>query len=100
MNWKSGPKIRPQGFILTKAEVMDWKSVSKSGLNTLHYLGPDGRTRAGLWAELKANPASPSIRPQSQCKPALKRPYTIWIAQKVEVLLFQTDWLDHCQIKK
>ena len=55
MNSESGPRVRPQGFTLIKVGVMNWKSVSKSGLNTLYYLGPDGKTGAGLWARVKAN---------------------------------------------
>lgn len=69
MNWKPGPRIWPQGFTLTKAGVMNWKSVSKFGLNTLHYLGPDGRTKARLWAGLKANPASLPSDPRVSIKP-------------------------------
>jgi len=37
---------------------MNWKLGLESGPRALHYLGPDEKTGAGLWAGLKANPAN------------------------------------------
>ena len=100
MNWKSGPRIRPQDFIFSKAGVMNWKSVTKSGLNTLYYLGPDGRTGARLWAGLNANPASLPSDPRANvnrplhCAPPLpSMPYCCMHCVIVYTLFSCTPYL-------